>query len=601
MTHNPLESETIRDAILKNLLQGLSRQLLTEGFISRKLRGRTASGAGSKTELSPNLTVIDFSAAMADAPGEPADSKVAIVVRSPEMGSEASLVRPFLRGIVKSLTHLNPADRDAVTDITLYMVAAGGSCDVGPPGEEWTIDSSVYVGPRIERVSDESSAVYASVEFVSIDPDSSADDEYRVLYKKYFGNLTGNENQNKTVMNKARGEAQQQIWRILYARNNPTVIEAEPRNITFTGGPHEALKAFCRTQDQQRKTSLTGGFFLYSADKEVAHNLGLHDVNMEDFHILRIVRSLRSEMRLDAERITRKYPNLTDFVVKRIDADPYRIEDLGKFNTWFNATGKDITFGDMRNLIKFGLDGLPFDTITGENRANYGYINWGFVLELAADTIGEAEGADPWQDVPQELDARFVYWRGSLDHPLNLERGNIFIPDAIRIEVATDLLKDAKRMKAVTLPEGDENKARLVQVMSECASQLLNQGAAGDVSGVVTTVTQFGVLANICQAQTTQLGRLSNEQEASVESLIKIFVSAYFKFFNKDGSGGGGTFVDDADSAPLWLRSKWGKVIGQAVQWTPDNIDRLYYKASNMAALKRLNDQHVRGLVFWML
>ncbi len=590
--YDPSESSKAGgDAVLKNLLSGLSSQLIANGFVSRKLIGRTGAAAGTKTMLSPSLTVIDFSSQMVAAPDS--DDNVAIVVRSPEMGGEASLVRPFLRGIIKSMAHLNGATQD-VSEISLYMVAAGGSCDPGNPGETWEIDSSVYVGPRIEQIDDERSAVYTAVEFVRVDR-LIENDIYEILYKKYCGKLSGDEEQNTGVIDAARTEAQKVLWRQFFAADNKISIPYGDKTLEIVGGPHEALKALCSGDLSTRKTSLSGGFFLYSDDKIVANSLGLHDVNMEDYHILRIVRSLRKEMLLDTQKMLtgRQYPDLSDFIVKRIDCDPYHIEDLAAFNEWYNSKGgKQVAFGHMKSLIEFGLDGLPFDSVNGSNLGKYDYLNWVFVAQMARGELGQPE----WTSIIQELNKRFVYWPGNETNPLNQTLEKIFVPDPLRLEVATDLLKDARNRKAVKATQ-DQGKNALINVLCECASRLLSQGAGGNISNFSSLIKGNDTLKAICEKQTNQLDKFGTEQENSRASLIEIFVTALFKYYGAAAKGEQGSYAE-SDTATLWLRSKWKLDPTTTVKWSVDNIDRLYYKASNMAGLKKINDSLVTGLAF---
>jgi hypothetical protein len=168
--------------------------------------------------------------------------------------------------------------------------------------------------------------------------------------------------------------------------------------------------------------SLTGSYFIGEDDKEVADELGIHGVNMEDYHVLRVLRSAIAKGVSEES----DYPMIMQWRVDRINCDPKKLDArvLGKFNEYIKT--RTLTVDEYVEVIQWGLRGVLKEEVPK-------CAHWGLV-ETIRKTLGKLVLLQHlWSFVPKKD------WGEKLE--------GFIVPDPFCIEIATDFVAELAKMK----------------------------------------------------------------------------------------------------------------------------------------------------------
>ncbi len=182
-----------------------------------------------------------------------------VIIRSPEMGFQPNLLRTYLRAIFRTL-HLFPGFDKGVK---IKVFGGGGAIDKeDKPGTLHELNGTIFVGSDVRK------------DF------SPGDKNYNPLV--HFIGLT-----------KENG--------VFIAKD--IKFSCEERRLDKNDAQDNAKKCFKSLSNQKnygdfitwkkdKKVSLTADFFIGQDIKQPGREIGLHDANMEDYHIFKIMKSI---------------------------------------------------------------------------------------------------------------------------------------------------------------------------------------------------------------------------------------------------------------------------------------------------------------------
>lgn len=499
-----------KDPLLSKLLPNLRRNI-DETFSGKRLQGHWTGGGAKLNIYAPEFTVVVFG----DKSARMNARRPVVLIRAPEMGKEPSLFRPYLRALMKSLKGIDPGG------VNLFVIGAGGSAfPEDSPGKTHVIASSVYAGPQIEN-----DIVWSVVSFVT------ADSEHK-LYRSKVGDV-GPENVAEAIT-----RAQNELGKLKSEESSGRrALLGHMKKI-----PQDLV-------DSGRVVSLTTGFFSGAAEKAAAASLGLRDVNMEDFHVLKVVNSMRPKARAGKAL---EYPRIGAAAVFRVDCDPFKIatDEVEALNAWLKDTkNSSVPVKDMVEIIEFGLLGLPLHNVPSA-------MEWSFPGVLRRTE-------------------RFL--------PYGRRGGQPLILDPFRLEVASDLLAEAANRNAFQGRQPGDDELR--EVLANLAG-MIRSSSSGMPADPITKLSQ-GPYGQAIEKMTSALKKSGKSRRLLIESFIELLSQRL-----APGAG---------DRKPIWIRQgKWPlknaqtKPVTQAeLQLDASGVDRAYYKASNLPGLRDLNQDVV--------
>lgn len=429
----------------------------------------TVSGAG------PWLSVVRFDVGPDTYTAADKIRAPIVVMRTPEMGLQPSLMRPYTGFLLKAISLLaaqlaaekaemsGEIDREATRQtegkaprwdiwdwplrITQYGAQGSSSLlEQFRPGKVVHVIASLFVGVDIDRAG-------RTWSLISLCTPAG-------IYDFYRKEVTGEESK-KDRMVKAQDDAQR-IYRenwadlkltgdLIFFDSNSPYAEVEKDKLTPGMTLKDAINATIEIyKDKVYKTrkypaivTLTVSYFGSELDKKAADNIGIKGVNMEDYHVLRVVRDALCQGISE----TTDYPIVLGGRVDRIQCDPKKIEkDVEEaFLTHIYETdpGKEphtlLTVADYADIIIWGLKGL----LTKEMPP---CVRWDFI-----DHYWNLKGkkGEKWQDL---IKTHFWSFTGQED---------FIVPNPFCIEMATDLLSELKEMKPGIAGLAEERKGKL--------------------------------------------------------------------------------------------------------------------------------------------
>ncbi len=317
-----------------------------------------------------------------------------------------------------------------------------------------------------------------------------------------------------------------------------------------------------KRDDRNPVVTLTVTYFGGDKDKEAADALGIRGVAMEDYHVLRVLRSAVAEGVLEDSA----YPIILDWRVDRINCDPKELPEKveADFNTFYATKEKSkkvlaerlLSIDDYVKVIIWGMRGLRQEDII-RNAALKECLDWKY-----AKTIAD----DQWPN---------YFW--SFTH--TPEKADFFVPDPFCVEIATDFINELADMNPdeansgiANLPEKNSRKKSARNLAKAVQKAWLNEDTKDSTWNIIYTSTA------------------AEGTKAKIEMLMTHL---------RDQCNFGVAEADDT-KVKTWLRpgGKWEGVGNIATLQEAANkekfkaaaIDRAFYKSSNMMALQTFAD-----------
>ena len=185
--------------------------------------------------------------------------------------------------------------------------------------------------------------------------------------------------------------------------------------------------------------TLTVSYFGGVEDKKAADALGIYSVGMEDYHVLRILRSAFCQ----GISPSTDYPIVLGWRIDRVQCDPKEID--GEVETEFDDYIKRIngsqgptalmTAEDYADVIVWGLKGLLTTAMPKCSRWNFVHHYW--------------KKGEKWQKLLKEHFWSFTYYGYWKDWTFGgLRELRFKVPNPFHIEIATDFLTELREIKA---------------------------------------------------------------------------------------------------------------------------------------------------------
>lgn len=281
--------------------------------------------------------------------------------------------------------------------------------------------------------------------------------------------------------------------------------------------------------------TLTVSYFGGDEDKDAAEKLGIEGVNMEDYHVLKV---LRTAIAKGASKSS-DYPLILKWRIDRINCDPKSIEKsvIDDFNNYIKEPY--LTEKDYVAVIIWGLQGVLKGEIPD-------CAKWKFAREMEIETFQK--------------------------HLWPYNSGTQDVSDPFCIEIATDFINELADIKATKEERTKDG----------------NLGPAGGIAGIENKVSadQLKNLRNLADA-VRKAWPNKVETEAKAKELMT-FLKEKCQF----GAG--------RDKLKTWLRpGKWGKDITaptlqdlKGAKFGGAAVDRALYKSCNMMALQTYADMY---------
>jgi len=285
---------------------------------------------------------------------------------------------------------------------------------------------------------------------------------------------------------------------------------------------------------------VTGTFSYFGGekDKDASNKLGIYGANMEDYHILRVLRNAFCQGIWESTN----YPMILGWRIDRIQCDPKEIPAtvIEKFKAFAKGDKSMLTREGYIKVILWGLRGVLKSDIEA-NKGLKDTIYWKFPKE-----IGKME------------DIKKYFWSFVKTEDID----KFWVPDPFYVEIATDFVKELSEMK----PGIDE----------------------------------FRPGPNITEEQIKRkakkiLEAWKKEQNNALEAILKpdsatyLAVAELMEDLSRCGFEGG------AGRMKTWLRpKKWSNAIKKSTlqdayrEFDGAAVDRAFYKSSNVMALQTM-------------
>lgn len=346
-------------------------------------------------------------------------------------------------------------------------------------------------------------------------------------------------------------------------------------------------------KDKKGVVTLTVSYFGGDEDKKAADELGIEGVAMEDYHVLRILRSAIAT----GASLASDYPIIKDCRIDRINCDPREIPGsvIKAFGEY--AGSKDskklnamLKVEDYVKVIIWGLRGVLRGDIE-KNDDLKETIRWKFLND---------------RDIFKDIEDLKTYFWSFFDHKDKME--DFWVPDPFCIEIATDFVNELAELKAT-----QEERTKKGKV-----------GPPGGIAGIENTLKKavdLQILRGLAREvlnkwesdkDNEELNYMYGHNSDTAEAITKLMAYLLLKcdFAVKKPEGelqkNIKDFVEGKKNAPkeihqlllkTWLRpDKWSTSIKKAtLQDDAENfdgaaVDRAFYKSSNMMALQTMAD-----------
>jgi hypothetical protein len=335
--------------------------------------------------------------------------------------------------------------------------------------------------------------------------------------------------------------------------------------------------------------TLTVSYFGGEEDKDASDELGIYSVGMEDYHVLRILRTAFCQ----GISSSTDYPIVVGWRIDRIQCDPKTIEKEVQDAFLEYIKNKDtggeephalLTADQYADIIVWGLQGLITTTIPACTRWNFAKHYWG-------------EGEE-WQKRLMSHFWSFTYTG---------EGSEFTVPNPFHIEIATDFLKDLmEKENAIAgmagLKDNEGNDAvEKIQSLAKAVENAWkgeekNRGGYQKKKGSERDQESFKV------SEKSYIGPSGRNTKAEAKKLIEYIGKlkrgdGEFLFYSGIGEGDGKLYK-------TWLRTggKWGSFTNPVKEATTQDltdssdpkfdgacVDRAFYKSCNMMALQTLS------------
>jgi hypothetical protein len=552
-----------------------------------------------------------------------------IVIRTPEMGLQPSLMQPYIEFLFKGISgtasqlaaekvkleykEINPeATAQELNEQTegkwewplrIFQFGAQGSCSAQEkysPGKIITVIASLFVGVDIDKNGD-------TWAVISLCTPAGIYDFVRDKASVLVGDLKANaefaQDFAAEIFRKQKDEDKHKD--LTLAADN---IHRDPNNPykngenkikagdTLKGTIDKIYKIYEKKYPKDATppgvVTLTVSYFGGVDDKKAADALGIYSVGMEDYHVLRILRSAFCQ----GISSSTNYPIVLGWRIDRVQCDPKEIKPKVEeaFLEYIKEADPNKTHGlmtaeDYADVIVWGLKGLITTAMPKCTRWNFIYHYW-------------QEGED-WQKLLKEHFWSFTYYGYWKDWTFGgLRELRFKVPNPFHIEIATDLLKDLSEMDpgiAGEIKEKDdsgknakEEIKRLVEaVKKEWKKEEEKRGDFKKSKGSVQQKKPLRV------AEKSYIGPAGIETRRAAIKLME-YIGKNCGFDSGKKSKGGKPLLK------TWLRpGKWvgagGKVKAPSTQDLDNDkykepkfdgacVDRAFYKSCNMMALQTM-------------
>lgn len=344
-----MEQDLIQEAALRQRGVPFVRLFDVLALLAQKGPG------ASKTPISPEgelpLYVVRF------AVGAENQAPI-IVIRTPEMGLQPSLMRPYLRFLMKAVQAVSAqlgyaaaqkAGTKEVYALPVRLSAFGAQGASDPkiiPGEISAVTGSLFVGAEYTK-----DGAYSLVAFCN--PDS--------VYEFHRQKVADRNPEDGTIPAVAGEQAVERARAAFASALKEPLIGKRVKGAESLPAEMELPALIKRSKGKQGEVvSMTGSYFVPLEDKEIAAKLGIATVGMEDYHILRLIRTMK-------ERIDDPiYPELEDWRLDRINCDPGTIDRkvMNAFQTFLSQASFSRT--QYKAILRWGLSGIRKETIPAE-------------------------------------------------------------------------------------------------------------------------------------------------------------------------------------------------------------------------------------------
>lgn len=457
------------------------------------------------------------------------NSKDAIVViRSPEMGFQPDLTRTYLRAAIRSLQNLPGAQKGA----NFNVFGAGGAIGAADmPGRVHLIEGSLFVGSGIVKNSTNPQTTYQGmVRFIGVKQgDSNSDRQF--IDVSYF--------ESGPLKSKVQAERQAKSAFALLCGNRglaDKLLEDDGAlNQIETKLDKATIKAI--PEPNVAKTSLTASFFIGPRIKALARRLNLHDANMEDYHILKILKSVHEK--------GPKYGDihLEDVRMIRVDCDPPEIkeETVTSFGQWLASA----RYSPEKYVaaIKWGLYGAQLPAKNCGSKTKRG--------RTANKEIAELVKLLGWDWANQRIGE--LNEEKMLFYEYHEKRLNVIL-DPFCVEIATDFLKELESGRAFDLGHRKIPDATIDDLQSHLKTlRRMHANSPGDW--------------------------LPPFVDELIEKLVNRFLN--LKYFGD---------TQNPEKFIIWVRpGSWNgneSVLSTELKVDEATLDRAFYKSANQAALQ---------------
>jgi hypothetical protein len=285
------------------------------------------------------------------------------------------------------------------------------------------------------------------------------------------------------------------------------------------------------------KTSLTASFFIGTRIKALARGLNLHDANMEDYHILKILKSIHEK--------GPKYGNirLEDVRMIRVDCDPPEIkeETISSFEQWL-ASARYSTKKYVAAIV-WGLYGVQLPAKNCGPKTKSGRKGNKEIAELVK--LLDWDWAS--QRIEEKNEEKKLFYKYPYNH-LDV------ILDPFCVEIATDFLKELESGRDSDIDQRKIPDATMEDLQSKLKTlRRVHANSPGDwLPPFVVELT---------------------------EKLVNRFLNA--KNFGN---------AENPEKFIIWVRPRsWNgneSVLSTELKVDEATLDRAFYKSANQAALQ---------------
>lgn len=445
-----------------------------------------------------------------------------IVIRTPEMGLQPSLMKPYIEFLFKAISLMSSqlaaekAIKQGLVDqlaskvigrpwdlwewpLQVFQFGAQGSCSTQvdyKPGKLISVFTSLYVGVDIDSGGDAWSTISLSTpaglyDFVRKKISSVQDitelESYTgqnpkiAEWKRTFARGPVKREDRITAAQEIaaeifRTQAESGNWNkiklpkagIFLDPNNPYAdIENEIVENTTLQKTLEILYRLYKQKFTSPSTpgvaTLTVCYFGGEEDKKAADALGIYSVGMEDYHVIRVLRNAFCQ---GVSKST-DYPIVLSWRIDRVQCDPKKIEE------------KLITeFTDYMKRIDEGAQKIPTALLTAEEYADI--IIWGLkgLITTVKPSCADWNFIRYYWEQGKEWQERILrhFW----SYTYAGAQQQFIVPNPFYIEIATDFLKELQKMEPGIAGVGDDEiKKRIISLAKSVQDAWNFEGTLG--------------------------------------------------------------------------------------------------------------------------